>query len=254
MIEAAYPGVGLSNPDLKWRAAYTSQINKHHPDLVIMMLGGWDLGYVEAQGASAYSSIVDEAVNILTADGAHLLWLSMLPGGTTPQRSVDRIYEQLPERFFGKVGYADIEGISACRRGRPPSETMAGAELCRVPMSIPPGRRYYYVNRITGACAPPCTAAGYCYQPGRCRARLGPPFAPPRMGTGQLARRRAAMIPKAHAYLNDWRDTRTWRNSRRKVARWAHALKASCSNLPKSRVFHTPQETPAHRATPGPER
>ena len=129
VIEAAYPGVGLSNPDLKWRAAYTSQINKHHPDLVIMMLGGWDLGYVEAQGASAYSSIVDEAVNILTADGAHLLWLSMLPGGTTPQHSVDRIYEQLPERFFGKVGYADIEASLRAAGDAHSSETMAGAEL-----------------------------------------------------------------------------------------------------------------------------
>jgi peptidoglycan/LPS O-acetylase OafA/YrhL len=109
VLENAYPGVGLSNPKLKWRASYTSLVRRYRPELVIMMLGGWDLLYLASEGNAAYARIVNEAARILTAQGAKLLWLSMLPGGKTADRAVNRIYMSLPERFPGTVAYADIE-------------------------------------------------------------------------------------------------------------------------------------------------
>ena len=129
VIEGAYPGVGLANPEIKWRAAYTDMISKYRPDLVIMMLGSWDLIYAQKHGTSAYAEIVDEAAQTLTAQGARLLWLSMLPGGTTPERLVDRVYEQLPSRFPKIVAYADIEASLRATEDARSLNTMPGSEL-----------------------------------------------------------------------------------------------------------------------------
>lgn len=128
VLEKAFPGVGLSNPKLKWRHTYKKLIKRQQPDLVVMMLGGWDVGFVQKQGNKAYTRIVDDAVKILTSGGAKLLWLSMLPGGSTPNPSVDRIYEQLAERFPGNVAYADIEASLRAPAGARAPVTMAGAE------------------------------------------------------------------------------------------------------------------------------
>ncbi len=128
VVESAFPGVGLSNPNLDWRGAYAQQIERHRPDLVIMMLGGWDTGFVSEQGDEAYTGIVDEAATLLTSGGAKLLWLSMLPGGTSPERIPDRIYEHLPGHFPGTVAYADIETALRAPAGADSLETMPGAE------------------------------------------------------------------------------------------------------------------------------
>jgi peptidoglycan/LPS O-acetylase OafA/YrhL len=109
VIAGAGPGFGLSNPVFTWRQSWTQLMAEHHPDLVIMMLGGWDIDYLKNSGDAAYIAMVDEAVTILTTGNTHLLWLSMLPGGTTPDRPPDRIYQQLPARYPGRVQYADIE-------------------------------------------------------------------------------------------------------------------------------------------------
>jgi peptidoglycan/LPS O-acetylase OafA/YrhL len=109
IIGGASPGFGLSNPEFIWRSSWTGLMAEQKPDLVIMMLGGWDISYQRDHGDAAYASILDEAVAILTTGNTHLLWLSMLPGGTEPERPVDRVYAQLAVRYPGKVAYADIE-------------------------------------------------------------------------------------------------------------------------------------------------
>jgi hypothetical protein len=97
VIDAASPGLGLTL-DEPYRDVWRNLIAEHHPDLIVVMLGGWDLKYLDENGDDAYAAIVDEAVGILTSDGARVLWLSMLPGGTTPEREVDRVYSQLPAK------------------------------------------------------------------------------------------------------------------------------------------------------------
>lgn len=126
--EKAFPGVGLGNPQLKWRHSYRKLITRHNPDLVIMMLGAWDIQFLQERGDQAYAGLVDEAVEIFTARGAKLLWLSMLPGGATPEREVNRVYQKLADRYPGRVAYADIEAALRAPPGATSPLIRQGAE------------------------------------------------------------------------------------------------------------------------------
>ena len=113
-VSGANPGFGLTNPKIDWRTSWKQLIDEHHPTLVMIMLGGWDLGFQKEKGDAAYLQIVKEATELFTTNGAKVLWISMLPGGTTPQRDTDRVFEMVPSLFAGNVAYADIE--SSLRR------------------------------------------------------------------------------------------------------------------------------------------
>jgi peptidoglycan/LPS O-acetylase OafA/YrhL len=114
VFDGSVPGFGLTSaaanpPHGDWRAAYAEDIAQKQPDLVVMMLGGWDVWYIEEKGEEAYAEVVGDAVEILSAGGARIVWLSMLPGGATNERPGDVVFEQLPNRFPGIVAYKDIE-------------------------------------------------------------------------------------------------------------------------------------------------
>ena len=113
-VSGAYPGFGLTDPKNDWRASWKQLIDEHHPTLVMIMLGGWDLGFQKEKGDAAYLQITKEATELFTTNGAKVLWISMLPGGTTPKRDADRVFEMLPPLFAGNVAYTDIE--SSLRR------------------------------------------------------------------------------------------------------------------------------------------
>jgi hypothetical protein len=110
-VMAASPGVGLTTDPavFDWRHEYAQLVADHQPDLVVMMIGAWDIGYLKDNGPDAYLEVVDEAVDVLTAGGARVLWVSMPPGGTTPERPVDQVFRMLPDRHPGVVAYIDIE-------------------------------------------------------------------------------------------------------------------------------------------------
>jgi peptidoglycan/LPS O-acetylase OafA/YrhL len=110
VIDAAGPGFGLTREETPYVDAWTDLVRTHDPDIVVVMLGGWDIKFLNAQGDAAYAEVLDQAVSILSSEGAHILWLSMLPGGATPDRPPDRVFEQLPARHPGVVEYYDIEG------------------------------------------------------------------------------------------------------------------------------------------------
>jgi peptidoglycan/LPS O-acetylase OafA/YrhL/lysophospholipase L1-like esterase len=103
----AGPGLGLSQP-LDWRGGWTDVVNEVNPDLVIVMMGGWDMKFVNAHGAKAYEQLLDEAIAILTRRGARIIWLPMLPGGTLSagnvnDSTINAIFAALPDRFPGSV-------------------------------------------------------------------------------------------------------------------------------------------------------
>jgi hypothetical protein len=133
VVDFTRAGFGLTSTDFNppkgnWRQDFAVEVAQNHPDLVIVMLGGWDLQYLQDNGDAAYTAVVDDAVNILSSGGARVLWLSMLPGGTTVERPADRIFEQLPDRFPGVVGYADIEAAFRAPDDAIHIDAMKGAE------------------------------------------------------------------------------------------------------------------------------
>ena len=111
VVYAAAPGFGLTRDDSDWRRRWRALIDANHPDLVVAMLGGWDIGFLQKNGTDAYGALVEEAVALLTSSGARVEWLAMLPGGATPDRPVDAVYEQVAARHAGIVDYHDPEAV-----------------------------------------------------------------------------------------------------------------------------------------------
>jgi hypothetical protein len=108
VVQTAYPGIGLTNPPGEI-PHWTTTVRQYHPDLTIVMLGGWDVAWEAVHGSSAYRALVDQAVAAFTATGGKVLWLSILPGGSIDDRPLDRFYAALPARYPGVVEYLDIE-------------------------------------------------------------------------------------------------------------------------------------------------
>jgi len=109
VIEGAGPGFGLTGP-FSWRDDWKAAVETSDPDLVIVMLGGWDLKWVKQHGIDAYREVVDEAVATLSAGGAHILWLPVMPGGASDASSVDSVYAELPDRYPGVVANPFVGG------------------------------------------------------------------------------------------------------------------------------------------------
>lgn len=108
VVDASYPGIGITKPGARLRAMWGRTVRDNDADLVVVMLGSWDIDWVRSHGDDAYRQQLDEAVVALTSSGTRVLWLSMLPGGLTADRPVDRFFEELPRRY-PTVAYLDIE-------------------------------------------------------------------------------------------------------------------------------------------------
>jgi len=109
VVQTAYPGIGLTTPGESMRQSWADNARRYHVDLTIVMLGGWDVGWEQAHGAGAYRSAINETVAAFTGAGGKVLWLSILPGGLTDDRYLDRFYAALPARYPGTVDYLDIQ-------------------------------------------------------------------------------------------------------------------------------------------------
>jgi len=121
VVQGAGPGFGLSGP-FEWRRDWAASIAADDPDLVVVMMGGWDVKWTRENGADAYTALVDEAIAILTAGGAKVMWLPPMPGDddTTDASTVAAVYAALPERYPGVVANPTVAGVLADRDGRYP--------------------------------------------------------------------------------------------------------------------------------------
>ena len=64
-------GVGLLRPGID---GYLDEATTGDPDVVVVMLGGWDLGEIVAD-PDAYEARLDVVADRLTEKGAHVVWL-----------------------------------------------------------------------------------------------------------------------------------------------------------------------------------
>lgn len=105
----AFPGFGLTLASSKWRETWTEAIAEFDPTLVIASMGGWDYDYYAANGPEGYARLVAEATGVLTAKGARVLWVSVLPGGKFASMSVNPALERVPDLAAGDVEYVDLD-------------------------------------------------------------------------------------------------------------------------------------------------
>jgi hypothetical protein len=106
-LEAAYPGVGLTNDVGDWRAEWSRIVAENDPGLSIVMLGGFDLDFLEANGPDAYGAIADELVSVLTANGGRVAWLSVLPCGRSPDQDLNAVFADVAARHPDAVAFVD---------------------------------------------------------------------------------------------------------------------------------------------------
>lgn len=89
-------GVGLLRPGID---DYLADVLSDDPAVVVVMLGGWDLGEIVAD-PTAYAVRLDEVADYLTADGAHVVWLAMPP--TPPGEGIEEA-RQTANGLFGDL-------------------------------------------------------------------------------------------------------------------------------------------------------
>jgi peptidoglycan/LPS O-acetylase OafA/YrhL len=68
-------GFGLTAPGFDWRTDWARVVREVRPELVVAFFGGWDEPFIAEHGADAYGRLLDEAIAILSADGARVLLL-----------------------------------------------------------------------------------------------------------------------------------------------------------------------------------
>ena len=129
VVSVAYAGEGLTRP-AGVRDQWARAVDQYRPDLVVVMLGGWDGDYIVNNGDDAYRAQVDATVTMLTRFGAHVLWLAELPGGTR-QGDPDRFFAALPPRYPGVVDFVDLQSSLADATGAHPR--VVNGQLFRKP-------------------------------------------------------------------------------------------------------------------------
>lgn len=129
-VEIAFPGIGLTYGGTpNWRQEWQQKVDENQPELSIVMLGGFDYNFVNANGSDAYRPIVDELVSILTSRGGRVAWLSMLPCGRVPDAEQNAVFAELPARFPGQVTYINTaDAFSGC----PKSETLPDGSVVQL--------------------------------------------------------------------------------------------------------------------------
>lgn len=108
VVDTAFPGKGLTRPDGAIQD-WADTARRYGADLSVVMIGGWDVPFVEQYGEAAYRAVVERAVAAFTASGGKVLWLSTMPAGRDDDRPLDHFYAALPEQHPGVVDFLEIE-------------------------------------------------------------------------------------------------------------------------------------------------
>lgn len=93
----SFGGVGLLRPGAD---NYFDEAMLTKPDVVVVMLGGWDLGEIVAEPVT-YERRLDDVAEMLTVNGARVVWLAMPP--TPPSERLETA-RKLANRLFAELG------------------------------------------------------------------------------------------------------------------------------------------------------
>jgi hypothetical protein len=121
VVNVAFPGFGLTNVPA-WRSSWPGIVAANRPQLIVAMLGAWDLSYIQAHGGTAYEAVLDAATAVLTAAGGHILWLGV-PPPTNPANlasTVDPLLQLSAARHPGIAAYADPATVLTALNGTAP--------------------------------------------------------------------------------------------------------------------------------------
>ena len=93
VVNRSYGGVGLLRPQFD---GYLAETMDGNPEVVVVMLGGWDLGEALAEPAG-YRRRVDQVLDVLVAEGVFVVWLGMPP--TPPDEGLEEARVVINELF-----------------------------------------------------------------------------------------------------------------------------------------------------------
>ena len=93
VVNRSYGGVGLLRPEFD---GYLAETMDGNPEVVVVMLGGWDLGEALADPVG-YRLRVDQVLDIMEAEGVFVVWLGMPP--TPPAEGLEEARVAINELF-----------------------------------------------------------------------------------------------------------------------------------------------------------
>jgi hypothetical protein len=117
VIEGAQLGFSLANEG--WEDTLQELVDEHQPDLVAAMWARFDVVWLESHEDEEYVERLDEAIGILSSNGATVGFFGLAPsltGGVDQEpvdRSINEIFAAMPERFPGTAFYVDPDPIVA---------------------------------------------------------------------------------------------------------------------------------------------
>jgi peptidoglycan/LPS O-acetylase OafA/YrhL len=117
VIEGAQLGFALANEG--WELTLQELVDEHQPDLVATMWARFDVVWLESHDDEEYAERLDQAVEILSSNGATVGIFGLAPsltGGVDQEpvdRSINQIFASTPERFAGTAFYVDPDPIVA---------------------------------------------------------------------------------------------------------------------------------------------
>jgi len=120
VVNASWPGFGLTRNPAGWHHDWPALVAANRPQVVFVMLGGWDWAWVQSHGVAAYEGVLDDAAHVLTATGAKILWLGEPPGGNARPDQIDPLFEQYAAAHPSTSAFADPAPVLRAFDGQAP--------------------------------------------------------------------------------------------------------------------------------------
>jgi hypothetical protein len=120
VVNASWPGFGFTRDPPGWHHDWPALIAATHPQVVFVMLGGWDWAWVQAHGVDAYENVLADAGRVLSAGGARIMWLGEPPGGNARPDQIDPLFERFVAAHTGATAFADPAPVLRTLDGQTP--------------------------------------------------------------------------------------------------------------------------------------